>query len=513
MVSWFMCLYKMLSSYPEIFLAFACFFFIKMLRIKGNVLVSWPIFGMLPSLLLNSHRLHDWLNEVMTRNGLTFVFCGPWFTHMDAVITCDPANVNHVMHTNFSNFPKGSDYIKMFDILGDGIFNSESESWRFQRRKAQAHLKCTRFRRFTAKTTKERVEKALFPVLNHIMQKGKYVDLQDVLHRFMLDNTFILIFGADPNCLSIDFPALPPIVKAMDDASEAVLFRHLVPQSWWRLLWLLKIGKEKKLYEAWKTIDNFIYQRISMRRKEIKETNGLEESGDLLTSYMDEMEGGAESDSFLRDTVLNFLFAGKDTTSAGITWFFWLISKNPSAKTKILEELKAIAAKKEQVSRTQLTVFDTEEVSKLVYLQAALCESLRLFPPIPFEHKGVLQTDILPSGETVQANTKIIFSLFSMGRMEAIWGKDCLEFKPERWITEQGSLKFEPSYKFTAFITGPRSCLGREFAFTQMKAVAAAVLYNFQVHVMDGHPVSPRFSVVLHMKDGLMVRISEGRCS
>ncbi|XP_058076394.1 cytochrome P450 86B1-like [Magnolia sinica] len=484
-----------------------------MLSSKDHVLMNWPIVGMLPSLLLNVHRLHDWLTGVMAESRLTWVFYGPWFTQMEIVVTCDPANVNHVMRTNFSNFPKGSDFKEMFDILGDGILNSESESWRLQRKMAQTHLKCTRFRQFLAKTSKEKVKTALIPVLKYIAQQGKYIDLQDVFQRFMFDSTCIVVIGADLNCLSATFPELPPIVKAMDDVGEVLLFRHLVPYSWWRLLRWLKIGKEKKMCEAWKTIDNFIYQRISMRRQQMKETNDLEKSWDLLTSYMDEIKGGSESDRFLRDTVLNFLTAGKDTTSASITWFFLMISKNPRAEIKILEELRAISAKKEQVRQEKLpTVFEPEELNKLVYLHAAFCETLRLFPSVPFEHKGVIQTDVLPSGKTVRPNTMIIFPLYSMGRMEAIWGKDCLEFKPERWITEQGSLKFEPSYKFTAFNTGPRDCLGREVAFTQMKAIAAALLYNFQIEVMDEHPVSPKLSVILHMKDGLMVRLTE-RCS
>ncbi|XP_058076393.1 noroxomaritidine synthase-like [Magnolia sinica] len=233
-----------------------------MLSSKGHVLMNWPIVGMLPSLLLNVHRLHDWLTGVMAESRLKWVFYGPWFTQMEIVVTCDPANVNHVMRTNFSNFPKGSDFKEMFDILGDGILNSESESWRLQRKMAQTHLKCTRFRQFLAKTSKEKVKTALIPVLKYIAQQGKYIDLQDVFQRFMFDSTCILVIGVDLNYLSATFLDLPPIVKAMDYAREVLLFRHLVPYNWWRLLRWLKIGKEKKMCEAWKTIHNFIYQRI-----------------------------------------------------------------------------------------------------------------------------------------------------------------------------------------------------------------------------------------------------------
>ncbi|KAK4364329.1 hypothetical protein RND71_015687 [Anisodus tanguticus] len=48
------------------------------------------------------------------------------------------------------------------------------------------------------------------------------------------------------------------------------------------------------------------------------------------------------------------------------------------------------------------------------------------------------------------------------------------EFKPERWISERGTVKHEPCYKFFSFNAGPRTCIGREVPFTQMKVVAAA---------------------------------------
>ncbi|XP_073365557.1 noroxomaritidine synthase 3-like [Aegilops tauschii subsp. strangulata] len=94
-----------------------------------------------------------------------------------------------------------------------------------------------------------------------------------------------------------------------------------------------------------------------------------------------------------------------------------------------------------------------------------------------------------------------------MGRMEGVWGKDCMEFRPERWVTDDGKLRYEPSYKFIAFNAGPRTCLGKEVAFTQMKAIAAAVLWNFAVEAVPGHSVEPKLSVILHMKNGFAVTV------
>ena len=96
-----------------------------------------------------------------------------------------------------------------------------------------------------------------------------------------------------------------------------------------------------------------------------------------------------------------------------------------------------------------------------------------------------------------------------MGRMESIWGQDCLEFKPERWISERGGIVHVPSFKFITFNAGARTCLGKDISFIQMKIIASAIIWNYRVQVVEGHPISPSISVILHMKNGLMVMISK----
>lgn len=96
-----------------------------------------------------------------------------------------------------------------------------------------------------------------------------------------------------------------------------------------------------------------------------------------------------------------------------------------------------------------------------------------------------------------------------MGRMESKWGHDCLEFNPGRWITDQGRIKTEPSFKFTAFNAGPRSCLGKEISFIQLKIVAASIISLFKFEVVENHRRSPSNSAVLLMKHGLKVKVSK----
>lgn len=428
---------------------------------------------------------------------------------MDMLITADPANIHHIMSANFVNFPKGSEFKRIFDVLGDGIFNTDTELWKDQRRVAVSLVNHRKFHQFLARTSQEKIQNGLITILDHASTERLVVDLQDLFQRFTFDSICKLVTGFDPGCLSGEFPEVP-FAKALDDAEEAIFFRHVLPEFLWKLQRMIGIGEEKKLCHAWKSLDSIIADYIETKKEELMKggkSRSNDEGCDLLTSYMslkeDEMLGvDCNEDKFLRDTILSFMLAGRDTTASGLTWFFWNLSKHPSVERKIRKEIRSVAMQGEEM-------FESGEfIKKLVYLHGAILESLRLYPPVPFQHKSPVKPDVLPSGHSVQANTRILFSLYAMGRMPSIWGKDCSEFRPERWITEKGTIRHEPSYKFLSFNAGPRTCLGKEVALSQMKTVLAAIIRNFHIQVEERQEVRPSASIILHMKNGLKVRVS-----
>ena len=82
-----------------------------------------------------------------------------------------------------------------------------------------------------------------------------------------------------------------------------------------------------------------------------------------------------------------------------------------------------------------------------------------------------------------------------------------MEFKPERWLSA-GLDRFEPPkdvYRFVAFIAGPRTCLGKDLAYLQMKLVASSVLLLCRLSPVPGHRVEQKMSLTLFMMNGLRV--------
>ncbi|CAM0870638.1 unnamed protein product [Alopecurus aequalis] len=465
--------------------------------------IEWPIIGHLYALVANMPHFHDWVTGILAGTRYNFE-ARAGVTGVRFFVTCDPANVRHIFTSNFVNYPKGDEFAEIFDVLGNGIFNADGESWRRQRAKSQLVMAGPRFRAFSARYSREKVEGSLLPFLAHSADAGTSCDLHDAFLRLTFDMTCNLVFGVDPGCLQIGLPVVP-FARAMDDVLETLFIRHLFSPFCWKLMYRLEVGTERKMAAARRTIDHFAAETIAKRRADHKLHV---DSADMLSSFICNDDASEHSDEFLRDTAVNLLLAGRDTTGAALSWFFYLLSKNPRVEQKLLDELAPIAASsRREKNDDMLLVFDVSELSGMVYLHAALCECLRLYPSVPFEHKAAVGDDVLPSGHEMKAGDKILIFSYCMGRMEGVWGKDCMEFRPERWITDDGKLRYEPSYKFISFNAGPRTCLGKEMAFVQMKTAAAAVLWNFVVEAVPGHVVEPKLSIILHMKNGLAVTV------
>ena len=74
------------------------------------------------------------------------------------------------------------------------------------------------------------------------------------------------------------------------------------------------------------------------------------------------------------------------------------------------------------MEKSEAPVYD--EVKDMVYTHAALCESMRLYPPVPLDTKETMNDDVLPSGTVVKKGMFVTYHVYAMGRMESIWGED-----------------------------------------------------------------------------------------
>ncbi|KAI3773032.1 hypothetical protein L6452_04229 [Arctium lappa] len=462
---------------------------------------SYPFIGSLFSILRNRNRFIQWTSDVVNNTPTKTVILRRPLGAL-RVITANPAVVRHILKTNFHLYPKGATAIhNAFDLLGDGIFNVDGDRWKLQRQVSSHEFNTRSLRHFVEHVVEVELNDRLVPIFSASAATGTAVlDFQDILQRFAFDNICQIAFGYDPAYL---LPSLPEAIFATA-FEEAVMIitgriRSNLPLIW-KLKRLLDVGSEKRLRIAVGVVREFANKLTKEKKQELEQKSSID-SVDLLSRFLSR---GHSDETFVSDIVINFILAGRDTTSAALTWFFWLLYKNPRIENEILKEIKL---------KPENLIYD--EVKDMVYTHASLCESMRLYPPVAVDGKEAADDDVLPDGTVVKKGYPVSYHVYAMGRLEELWGSDWAEFRPERWLEKDtsGRWVFKPRdvYEYPVFQAGPRVCLGKEMAFLQMKRVVAGVLRRFRVVPAMDDSVDPVYVVYFtaKMKGGFPVRIED----
>ncbi|EIW77649.1 cytochrome P450 [Coniophora puteana RWD-64-598 SS2] len=222
------------------------------------------------------------------------------------------------------------------------------------------------------------------------------------------------------------------------------------------------------------------------------------------------------------------ILAGHRTTSGALTRILNYLAQHPEAQSKLRDSLPEFASS--DPSYEQL-------INDLPYLDAVITECLRLqvsasaadfiriadeddviplSQPI-YDASGNLLTSIAVSKSTI-----VSVPVCYMNRASSIWGPDSREFRPERWLDEDGlpskAREIQGHRHILSFSDGQRACLGKAFALAEMKAVLYVLIRYFIVEIKggddtlkgtDGQPRLPRAAVMDGLGSTLRVKQAE----
>lgn len=147
----------------------------------------YPLVGILPEFLKNRHRSLDWCTKNLRdcpKNSDVYWRPGKGYTFM----TANPSDLEHVLKTNFGNYPKGNHFTPILnDFLGHGIFNSDGELWKLQRKTASHEFNTKSLRNFVMENVTIEINTRLLPILTQASKTQQVLDLQDILECFAFD--------------------------------------------------------------------------------------------------------------------------------------------------------------------------------------------------------------------------------------------------------------------------------------------------------------------------------------
>ena len=175
------------------------------------------------------------------------------------------------------------------------------------------------------------------------------------------------------------------------------------------------------------------------------------------------------------------ILAGADTTAVTLTWALSLLLNNKDVLKKTQAELDAMVGKERQVEESDL--------KNLVYLQAVLKETLRLYPAAPLSVPREAIADCTVSGYHIPAGTELFVNLYKIHRDPKVW-QDPSDFRPERFLTTNKDYDVRrQNYEFLTFGSGRRICPGISYALQVMQFTVANLLHGFEVSTPSGELV------------------------
>ncbi|CAG5035852.1 unnamed protein product [Parnassius apollo] len=281
-----------------------------------------------------------------------------------------------------------------------------------------------------------------------------------------------------------------PFLKAMQNILNLVTERvfHL----WLQPDWLYKFFPQYSKHQKYrKVMHDFTDEVIHNKREELKKERnyqtGVDDNYDLRNykrqSFLDlliKLSGGEKgySDEELREEILTLSIAGTDTSAVAIGYTLKLLAKYPKVQDRVFQEIQELFGDSDRP-------LVKEDLIHLNYLERVVKESLRLFPPVPFIIRKVLEDIDLPSGRVLPAGSGIVVSIWGVHRDPKYWGPDAECFDPDRFLPERLNLQHACSY--IPFSNGPRNCVGYQYALMSVKTALAAIVRRYKI-VGDEEP-------------------------
>nr|AYM55637.1 cytochrome p450 [Croton stellatopilosus] len=253
------------------------------------------------------------------------------------------------------------------------------------------------------------------------------------------------------------------------------------------LRWFDLEGHKKAMKKTAKDLDDVLGGWLTEHRQKRASISGeaktdqdfidvmlsLEEKGHLSGFIYD-------ADTSIKSTCLALITGAGDTTTITLTWAISLLLNNKSALKKAREELDLHIGTERQV--------DESDLKNLVYIQAIIKETLRLYPVAPFLSREFME-DCTIGEYQVPAGTRLLVNIWKIQRDPTIW-KNPSCFEPERFLTSHVNVDVRgQNYEVIPFGSGRRSCPGASFALHSLHLTLARFLHSFDFGTPMDAPV------------------------
>lgn len=402
---------------------------------------------------------------------------GPFCSYL----VCRPEHVKHVLLDNYKNYWKGIAVGRLKIVTGEGLFLSEGEFWRRQRRLAQPAFHHQRIEGFANLMTDSIA--AMLERWRPVAARGEPIDMAAEMTPLTMSIVGRAMVGRD------FFAESDELVRAGHVANQFMNDRltQYLPTPLW-----VPTRKNRAFRRALGLTKALICRTIEERRRAPCAGN------DLLGMFLaarDPETGESMSDRQLRDELFTILGAGQETTAVLLSWSWWLLARHPEVEARLRHEVETVLDGR---------VPTAEDAPALPYTRMVLQEALRLYPPVWAIPRQAIADDEI-GGYRIRAGAPVTLSPYLTHRHPEVWC-DPDTFNPENFTPE--AVEGRPRFSYFPFGGGPRICIGLEFALLEAQLTLAMVCQRYRFRPVPGGSVEPSVRITLRPGGGVWMTLA-----
>ncbi|MCC2656572.1 MAG: cytochrome [Panacagrimonas sp.] len=459
-----------------------------------------PLLG--NALQLDPPRLHLQMEEWAQQLGPLYRVAA---AHRPFLVVAEMDAIHQVLRDRPDGFSRMRSYEPAAIEMGfNGVFSSEGEPWRRQRRVWMASLNAQQLRGFHVQLAE--ITQRLLRRWQRTADRGEVLDVVAELMRYTVDVTMRFALGHEANTLEKDDDI---IQRHLNQIFPALARRIAAPIPYWR--WI-KLPVDRALDRALLALRTEVDRLIAEARERLRRDPGLHDAPScfleaLLVARERDPESLSEQDVFAN--AVTVLLGGEDTTATTLAWLIHHCCRHPAVYEGLRSEADALL---EAAPANGGIPMADRFPPYLDRTDAALNETLRLNPIAPLYGLTARRDSVL-ADVRVPAGTDL-FLLPRAASGNAPCSRPAPRFDPAATHESTDPAARGPGRAVTLpFGFGPRMCPGRNLALAELRTVTLLLAHHFDLEAVAGPaPVSELFSFTL-VPQHLRVRLHRRRRS
>jgi cytochrome P450 len=398
----------------------------------------------------------------------------------------DPTLVKMALQDRPDDFPKAEAIRNsLYDLLGDGVFVTNGELWKQQRRLIDPAFEGGRLR-----DTFPAMVAAAEGCAERLAAKadGQPIEIEFEMSFVAADVIFRTLFSEpieSGEALDV-FQAFRRYQKAAPILSPLDIID--APR------WIPRPGRRAARREG-RAIRTMLGRYVKRRAAEIEAGTAPDDLATKIMTAVDPVSGKKFNEAEMLDQVAIFFLAGHETSASALSWSMYLLACDTDTQERVAKEATA--------GLSDPIIFG--DARALGFTRDVFREVLRLYPPVPIMVRETTKKERFRN-RRIAKKSMIFLSPWHLQRHDRFW-KDPHVFDPDRWSRPDQAESRRDAYM--PFSAGPRVCTGAGFAMVEGVLLLSVLLRKLRLAPVNGRIPTPVTQLTVRSENGIWLHVNQ----